>query len=140
MLETVGETIFQVTTSAGDRIHLIPTKKQDEQFASHLPGLLNYHARMLSDGVRNELLKRAIKRSVNKNTTFLDVGAGSGVWAIVAAKLGAKRSVAVEIEEALIPIIFKHAQENGVADRVEIVHGNIDDVKFTGKFDVIVCE
>src|SRR5438093_13214041 len=116
----------------------MPTKKQDEQFAAHLPGLLSYHARMLSDRVRNDLLRRAIKQSINRNTSFLDVGAGSGVWAILAAKLSAKRVVAVEIDDALIPVIFKLAEENQVADRIEIIHGNIDDVKLRGKFDVIV--
>jgi len=118
----------------------MPTKKQDERFAAHLPTVLGYHSRMLSDGPRNELLLKAVKRVVNNKTHFLDVGAGSGAWAILAAKLGAKRVVAVELEEAMIPMIFKHAQENGVADRIEIIHGNIDDVKIDGKFDVIVCE
>src|SRR5262249_14670739 len=57
-----------------------------------------------------------------------------------AAKLGAKRVVAIEIEECLIPLIYKHAQENGVADRIEIIHGNVDDVKLEEQFDVIVSE
>ena len=118
----------------------MPTKKQDEIFASHLPGVLRYHAKMLSDGVRNRLLLKAIKRSVTRESQFLDVGAGSGVWAIIAAKLGARRVVAVEIEEALIPVIHRHAEENGVADKIEIIHGNIDDVDTDLKFDVIVCE
>jgi ubiquinone/menaquinone biosynthesis C-methylase UbiE len=118
----------------------MPTKKQDEKFAGRLPNVISYHTKMLSDSARNELLFRAIKRVVNNKTHFLDVGAGSGVWAILAAKLGAKRVVAIELEEALIPMIHKHAQENGVADRIEIIQGNIDDVKIDGRFDVIVCE
>ena len=121
--------------------HRKPTKKErDEHFALHIPGVLNYHALMLADGLRNKLLYKAIKQNVNSETNFLDIGAGTGVWAILAAKLGAKRVVAVEIEECLIPIIYKHAQENGVADRIEIVHGNSNDVKLKGRFDVIVSE
>lgn len=117
------------------------TKKQkDDIFASHLPSLLHYHQSMLSDGLRNKLLYEAIKAHVNEETSFLDIGAGTGVWAILAAKLGAKRVVAVEIEEALIPIMFRHAQENGVANKIEIIHGNSDHVKLKGKFDVIVSE
>ena len=115
-------------------------KERDEQFASHLPGILNYHYTMLSDGVRNKLLHKAIKKHVSNSTSFLDIGAGTGVWAILAAKLGAKRVVAVEVEEALIPIIYKTAQENRVAERIEIIHGKSDDVKIKGKFDVIVSE
>jgi SAM-dependent methyltransferase len=117
------------------------TKKQkDDIFASQLPGLLTYHQSMLSDGLRNKLLYEAIKTHVNEETSFLDIGAGTGVWAILAAKLGAKRVVAIEIEEALIPIMFRHAQENGVAHKIEIIHGNADHVKLKGKFDVIVSE
>ncbi len=115
-------------------------KQKDEILAGQLPGLLQYHQTMLSDGVRNKILYESIKQNVTAETSFLDIGAGTGVWAILAAKLGAKRVVAVEIEEALIPIIFKHAQENGVAHKIEIIHGNSDFVKLRGKFDVIVSE
>lgn len=124
-----------------EHVHRKPTKKErDDHFAAHIPGVLNYHALMLADGLRNRLLYKAIKQNVNSETNFLDVGAGTGVWAILAAKLGAKRVVAVEIEECLIPVIYKHAHENGVADRIEIVHGNSNDVKLKGRFDVIVSE
>jgi SAM-dependent methyltransferase len=115
-------------------------QEKDDIFASQLPGILHYHQLMLADGVRNKLLFEAIKRHVTGETSFLDIGAGTGVWAILAAKLGAKRVVAVEIEESLIPVLFRHAQENGVADKIEIIHGNVDDVKIRGKFDVIVSE
>jgi SAM-dependent methyltransferase len=114
--------------------------EKDQRFAAHVPGVLQYHQNMLSDAVRNELLYEAIRRQVNEGTNFLDIGAGTGVWAILAAKLGAKRVVAVEIEECLIPIIYKHAVENRVADRIEIIHGNSNHVKLRGKFDVIVSE
>lgn len=115
-------------------------KEKDEHFAAKLPGILHYHQQMLSDGLRNKLLFDAIKNHVTNETRFLDVGAGTGVWAILAAKLGAKRVVAIEIEECLIPIIYNHARENGVAHKIEIIHGNSDDVKIRGKFDVIVSE
>lgn len=115
-------------------------KERDEKFAAHIPGVLQYHRLMLGDSLRNKLVAKAIRQVVNEDTSFLDIGAGSGVWAILAAKLGAKRVVAVEIEEPLIPFIYKHAQENGVANKIEIIHGKSDDVKIKGKFDVIVSE
>jgi SAM-dependent methyltransferase len=115
-------------------------EEKDEQFAAHLPSVLQYHQTMLADGMRNELLYQALKDNITENTSFMDVGAGTGVWAIVAAKLGAKRVVAIEIEECLIPIIHKHAEENGVAGKIEIIHGNSDDVRIRGKFDLIVSE
>ncbi len=112
----------------------------DEHFTATLPGVIGFHETMLSDAVRNPLLTRAITNRVTETTRFLDIGSGAGSWAILAAKLGARRVVAVEMQEALIPLIFKHAQENGVADRIEIVHGRSDDVRLRGRFDVIVSE
>lgn len=115
-------------------------KEKDDVFAAHLPSVLQSHQLMLADGIRNKLLYKAIKHNVTENTRFLDIGAGTGVWAILAAKLGAKRVVAVEMEECLVPIIHKHAQENGVADKIEIIHADSNDVKIRGRFDVIVSE
>lgn len=115
-------------------------KQKDDMLAAHLPGLLHYHQKMLADGLRNGLIFEAMKRHITSDTNFLDVGAGTGVWAILAAKLGAKRVVAIEIEEGLIPVLYKHAQENGVAHKIEIIHGHSDHAKIKGKFDVIVSE
>lgn len=114
--------------------------EKDAHYAAHLPEVLRYHQVMLADGARNRMLSAAIAASVTPETSFLDVGAGTGVWAILAAKLGAKRVVAVESEECLIPVIFKHAVENGVGDRIEIIHARSNDAKIKGKFDVIVAE
>jgi|GEM_PF-770497 len=115
-------------------------KERDEHYAARVPSVLQYHENMLADGVRNRLLSKAIKRALKPGMSFLDIGAGSGVWAILAAKLGAGRVVAVEMEESLIPVIYRLAVENGVADKVEIIHGRSDDIKLKGKFDVIVSE
>lgn len=114
--------------------------EKDAHYVAHLPEVLRYHQVMLADGERNRLLSAAIAASVTAETSFLDVGAGTGVWAILAAKLGAKRVVAVESEECLIPVIHKHAVENGVSDKIEIIHARSDDAKIKGKFDVIVAE
>ena len=118
-----------------------PTKKErDERIAAHLPSVLHYHNTMLTDKVRNKPLKKAISKALKPGMSFLDIGAGTGVWAILAAKLGAARVVAIETEESLIPIIGRVAQENGVADRIEIIHGRSNDVRLSGRFDVIASE
>lgn len=70
----------------------------------------------------------------------MDIGSGTGVWAIAAAKLGASRVVAIERDKILIPIIEKLAIKNGVGDRLEAVEGDSREVKVSGKFDVIISE
>lgn len=115
-------------------------KERDERLAAHLPSVLQYHNTMLTDKVRNGLLKKAITRALKPGMTFLDIGAGTGVWAILAAKLGASRVVAIEAEESLIPVIGRLARENGVAEKIEIIHGRSDDVRIKARFDVIASE
>jgi SAM-dependent methyltransferase len=95
---------------------------------------------MLSDKSRNSVIKSALEKCIDPSKSFLDVGSGTGIWAIYAAKLGAARVVAVEMEEALIPMIYKHAQENGVAEKIEIIHGDVNDADLEGRFDVILSE
>jgi len=115
-------------------------KERDERIAAHLPSVLHYHNTMLTDKVRNKLLQKAIRKALKPGMSFLDIGAGTGVWAILAAKLGASRVVAIESEESLIPVIGRLAQENGVADKIEIIHGRSNDVRLSGRFDLIVSE
>jgi len=70
----------------------------------------------------------------------VDIGAGSGVWAVAAACLGARRVVAVEREVLLVPVIERLARENGVANRVEVVRADARRLELPREFDVVVSE
>lgn len=106
----------------------------------HFQNTLHYHEGMLADHVRNKAFHRALKKRVTEGATVLDIGSGTGVWAIMAAKLGAARVVAVEKEPMLIPVINSLAQENRVSDRIEVVQGDSREIKLKGKFDLIISE
>lgn len=65
----------------------------------------------------NELLNSKRLSTLNsKHSTILDMGTGTGVLAIMAAKLGAEKVVAVDIDENSV----KNAQENAEANGVRI--------------------
>src|SRR5699024_5683285 len=51
--------------------------------------------------------------------TVLDYGCGSGILAIAAARLGAARVCAVDIDEQALRATRENAAANGVAERVE---------------------
>ena len=53
-----------------------------------------------------------------------DLGAGSAVLAIAAAKLGASRVYAVELDEDAIPDAEENVRRNRVADRVHVFHAD----------------
>jgi len=65
----------------------------------------------------------------------LDIGCGSGILSIAALKLGAARAFGVDVEPDALPAVQKNAGTNGVADKLEIVLGSLDEIK-AGVFEV----
>jgi ribosomal protein L11 methyltransferase len=53
-----------------------------------------------------------------------DLGAGSGILSIAAAKLGARRVVAIEVDPDATGNAVQNIDSNGVADRVHLVEGD----------------
>jgi len=107
---------------------------------ARLAGALAYQQVLLADARRNRAFRRALAARVRPGASVLDLGAGSGVWAVAAARLGARRVVAVEREAVLVPVIAALAREAGVLDRVEIVRAEARRVRLKREFDVVIGE
>ena len=112
----------------------------EAQLYNHTNQLLQSHETLLSDRNRNRSFYRALKSSVTKESSVLDIGAGTGIWTIAAAKLGAKRVVAIEQDPLLIGLIKKVAKDNGVADRIEVIEGDSRQVRLAREFDLVISE
>ena len=68
---------------------------------------------------------------------MLDVGCGSGVLAVTAAVLGARRAIGIDISPAAPAITTANAEANGVADAVDVSTTPLADDRRT--FDVVVA-
>jgi len=73
------------------------------------------------------LCLRAVEELVTPGMRVLDVGAGSGVLSIAAARLGATRVVAVELDPVAARVCRENVQRNDVADIVEVRAGTLGD-------------
>jgi protein arginine N-methyltransferase 1 len=102
--------------------------------------LLRDHESLLNDRRRNRFFFKALQRHVGGASSVLDIGAGTGLWAIAAARLGARRVVAVEMDALLLGLIKALARDNGVADRVEVVGGDSRQLQLGREFDVVISE
>jgi ribosomal protein L11 methyltransferase len=64
---------------------------------------------------------RLMDRTVRPHDRILDVGSGSGILAIVAARIGADHVVAIEADALACEALAENVERNGVEDRVEVV-------------------
>jgi ribosomal protein L11 methyltransferase len=68
-----------------------------------------------------ELLERVVK----PGDVVCDVGTGSGILAIAAARLGASRVLAVDEDAVAVRVACENVARNGVASVVRVVAGNL---------------
>jgi len=84
-----------------------------------------------------QLCAAALEDYVEAGMRVLDVGSGSGILSILAAKLGASEVVGVDIDTEAVRAGQENAARNAVSDRVRIIHGAHDAA--TGHYDLIVA-
>lgn len=80
---------------------------------------------------------QALERYVKADTTVFDVGCGSGILAIAAAKLGAKLAVGVDLDPVAVESSIENVSYNDL-NNIQILHGNLVEV-IDGKADVVVA-
>jgi predicted RNA methylase len=100
---------------------------------------LSIHRWMLRDEIRNDAYRRAIAQVVKPGQRVLDMGGGTGFLSILAAQAGASRVYLVE-RTSIAGVARRMVERNGVAERVDVLEGNLEDVDLPEKVDVIISE
>ena len=80
---------------------------------------------------------QSLEKYVKEDSTVFDVGCGSGILAIAAAKLGSKMAVGVDLD----PVAVESAKENvgyNNLENIQILYGNLVEV-IDGKADIVVA-
>ncbi|HLW28214.1 MAG TPA: 50S ribosomal protein L11 methyltransferase [Kiloniellales bacterium] len=95
------------------------------------------HEKMLADPVRVDTYAEAIKRLIKPGDRVMDLGTGSGVLAILAARQGAK-VYAIDHSD-FIKVAEENARRNGV-EGITFVHSNSKNFQPSEKMDIILHE
>jgi ribosomal protein L11 methyltransferase len=73
-----------------------------------------------------KLCLQMLSEIIHSNDDVLDIGTGSGILAICAAKMGASRVLGIDIDEDAIDNAIENIRQNRVETQVEIRSGTID--------------
>ena len=97
------------------------------------------HARMLHDDRRTGDYLAALAAAVRPDDVVLDIGTGSGVLAVAAARAGARRVYAVEASD-IAEVAERVFAANGVQDRVTLLSGWSRQIELPEQADLLVAE
>ncbi|MEW8956091.1 50S ribosomal protein L11 methyltransferase [Clostridium sp.] len=125
-------------TKVGENIVIKPIweeyeGKQDEMVIELDPGM----AFGTGTHETTRMCIEALEKYTKEDTVVFDIGTGSGILAIAAAKLGAKNALGVDLD----PVAVESAKENvefNNLNNIEILEGNLLDV-VEGKADLVVA-
>jgi type I protein arginine methyltransferase len=97
------------------------------------------YRQMAADEVRMAAYAAALRRAVRPGCTVLDIGAGTGVMSILAARFGADRVFAVDPDRSL-RVARQNAEANGCSDRIRFFEASSLGLELPAPADVIVSD
>jgi hypothetical protein len=110
-----------------------------EQRTSHGYASALIHTQMLNDRQRTAVFVRAIQEVVRPGDVVIDIGTGTGVLALAAARAGAKHVYAIEATE-IGAVAAKMFSANALSNRITLVQGWSTQVSLPEPADVLVSE
>ena len=97
------------------------------------------YGQMINDLTRMDAYAEALRQSVRPGSVVIDLGAGTGIFSLLACQLGAARVYAIEPDDSL-HVARELAVANGYADRITFVQGVSTAVELPDRADLIVSD
>jgi len=102
------------------------------------------HEEMLKDEVRTLTYRNSMwhNKHLFKGKVVLDVGCGTGILSMFAAKAGARKVIGVDMS-SIVDHAKQIVKDNGLADVVTIIRGKVEEISLpegVDKVDIIISE
>lgn len=106
------------------------------------PALLDgsFHHHLLRDTARLHAWADAVRAAVRPGDVVADLGSGSGILSYVAAKAGARKVHAVEMNTHSYKALLRTVRQNGMTGAVVPTLGDGTQWKPSERVDVVICE
>jgi predicted RNA methylase len=95
---------------------------------------------LLSHRSRISKFARAINQVVDSSSYVIDIGTGSGILAMIAARAGARKVSAIDVNKESIEYARNAAIYNGYIERIEFLELHYADYFPDECADVVICE
>ena len=103
-----------------------------------------WHFLIVRDAVRNAAYDQALRRAIKPGSRVLEIGTGTGLLAMMAARAGAAQVVTCEMNPLIAETGRRIIAQNGYAGRVRVIarHSDMLDLEadLGGRADVLVSE
>ena len=107
-------------------------------------GVPTWYFSMVRDSVRHKKYEAAFRRAIKPGSRVLDVGSGTGLFAMMAARAGAAEVITCESNPAVAAAVSQVIARNGLADIIRVVAKHSSDLvlgsDLPGPADVIVWD
>ena len=100
---------------------------------------LTGYGQMVTDRLRTDAYARALEREIKTGDVVAEIGTGTGIFALLACRFGARRVYAFE-PSAVIELAREMAVTNGFADRIEFIPKMSIESALPERADVIVSD
>ena len=80
-----------------------------------------WHVPMMNDQLRNDAYFAALKAAIKPDTQVLEIGTGSGLLSMMAAKLGARQVTTCEVVPEIAEVARSIVADNGFTPQVTVV-------------------
>lgn len=94
---------------------------------------------MITDTPRMDAYAKALRQAVKPGSTVLDIGAGAGIFSLLACQFGAGHVYAVEPGDA-IRVAQEIAAANGFSERITFLQQLSTDIELPQRVDVIISD
>ena len=106
-------------------------------------GVHSWHFSIVRDQARNGAYDAALRSAVFPGCTVFEIGTGTGLLAMMAARAGAARVITCEANPVIAAAARENVAINGFADRVTVVNKHsttVDLAELGGPADILVSE
>ena len=97
------------------------------------------YGKMIADEARMDAYVHAMRHAIKPGSVVVDLGSGPGMFALLAAQMGARRVFAIEPEN-VIQVGRDAARDHGFSDRIEFIQDFSTRVSLPEQADVIVSD